>query len=179
MAFWIYHLLLRKITDILLWWWMVDTSVGTSTGAIGLWEVSSGKKLLSKYFNVWEIEACSTLFKVHSLLSYYFFLRTKIQGLWNLNNLQHVQTSLVRDSCMSVNRVTWSPEGSLFGMFKTRGTPGNIRLQYWNFLCLQIHFIYSLWTGVAYSKHLVQTYSFHGGINIKEQLEVYLIIYYC
>lgn len=33
-------------------------------GDIGLWKVSSGEKLLSRNFKVWDIGACSMKFKV-------------------------------------------------------------------------------------------------------------------
>ncbi|KAJ0468412.1 putative transcription factor WD40-like family [Helianthus annuus] len=42
-----------------------------------------------------------------------------------------MQAALVKDPAISVNRVIWSPDGSLFG--------------------------------VAYSRHIVQIYSYHGG----------------
>jgi predicted branched-subunit amino acid permease len=37
-------------------------------GDIGLWEVSSGESLLSRNFKVWDIAACSMMFKVRHLL---------------------------------------------------------------------------------------------------------------
>ena len=40
------------------------SSVGTDVGTIGLWDVNSGKKLFSRNFRVWDIEACCTNFKV-------------------------------------------------------------------------------------------------------------------
>ncbi|XP_031279553.1 protein TOPLESS-like [Pistacia vera] len=86
--------------------------VGTNIGDIGLWDVDSREKLLSRNFKVWHIGACSRLFK----------------------------TALVKDPFVSVNRVTWSPDGSLFG--------------------------------VAYSKHILQLYSYHGGINVQQKLEI-------
>ncbi|CAK9188200.1 unnamed protein product [Ilex paraguariensis] len=86
--------------------------VGTNVGDIELWEVISGEKLLSRKFRVWKIDEISVTF---------------------LENL-------VKDPCVSVNRILWSPDGSLFG--------------------------------VAYSKHIVQLYSYHGGRKIRNQLEV-------
>ncbi|XP_065849213.1 topless-related protein 1-like [Euphorbia lathyris] len=86
--------------------------VGTRTGDIGLWEVSSGKNLFSRSFQVWGIGECSSKFKA----------------------------TLVKDPCVSVNRITWNPEGSLFG--------------------------------VAYSKHMVQVYSFHGLDDAEHHLEI-------
>lgn len=86
--------------------------VGTNVGDIGLWNVNSGQKLFAKNFKVWDIGACSMLFK----------------------------TALVRDPVVSVNRVVWSPDGSLLG--------------------------------VAYSKHIVQLYTYHGGSDARQQLEI-------
>ncbi|XP_024023610.1 topless-related protein 1 [Morus notabilis] len=86
--------------------------VGTSVGDVGLWDVAHGKKLLSRNFRVWDIAACSNAFKA----------------------------SLVKDPCVSVNQIMWSPDGSLFG--------------------------------VAYSKHIVQLYSYSGGDDIRQQLEI-------
>ncbi|KDP33560.1 hypothetical protein JCGZ_07131 [Jatropha curcas] len=86
--------------------------VGTIMGEIGLWEVSSGEKLLSRNFKVWNIGACSTKFK----------------------------TALHKDPCVSVNRIAWDPEGSLFG--------------------------------VAYSKHIVQMYSYLGANDVRQKLEI-------
>ncbi|WCJ30342.1 Protein TOPLESS [Euphorbia peplus] len=86
--------------------------VGTRTGDIGLWEVSSGNKLVSRSFQVWDLGACSTKFKA----------------------------TLVKDPYVSVNRIAWNPEGSLFG--------------------------------VAYSKHMVQVYSFLGLHEVEQHLEI-------
>lgn len=86
--------------------------VGTNVGDTGLWDVNSGQKLFTRNFKVWDIGACSMLFK----------------------------TALVRDPGVSVNRVVWSPDGSLLG--------------------------------VAYSKHIVQLYAYHGGSDARQQLEI-------
>ncbi|KAH9798971.1 Topless-related protein 1 [Citrus sinensis] len=83
--------------------------VGTNVGDTGLWDVNSGQKLFIRNFKVWDIGACSMLFK----------------------------TALVRDPGVSVNRVVWSPDG------------------------------------VAYSKHIVQLYAYHGGSDARQQLEVW------
>ncbi|KAJ9167704.1 hypothetical protein P3X46_019312 [Hevea brasiliensis] len=86
--------------------------VGTNMGDIGLWEVSSGEKLLSRNFKVWDIGACSMKFKA----------------------------ALLKDPCVSVNCIAWSPEGSLFG--------------------------------AAYSKHMVQIYSYVGANDVQQQMEI-------
>ncbi|XVF35631.1 hypothetical protein REPUB_Repub18cG0162800 [Reevesia pubescens] len=86
--------------------------VGTNIGDIGLWDVNSRKKKLSRNFMVWNIGACSTIFKI----------------------------AMMKDPCVSVNRVAWSPNGSFFG--------------------------------VAYSKHIVQLYSYHGGTDVQQKLEI-------
>ncbi|XP_062099535.1 protein TOPLESS-like isoform X2 [Humulus lupulus] len=86
--------------------------VGTFLGDVGLWDVSYGKKLVSTNFRVWNIGTCSMAFKA----------------------------AFVKDPCISVNQIRWSPEGSLFG--------------------------------VAYSKHIVQLYSYSGGDDVQQGLEI-------
>ncbi|GLU01278.1 hypothetical protein SLE2022_185900 [Rubroshorea leprosula] len=86
--------------------------VGTKIGDIGLWDITTGEKLLSRNFKVWNIGACSMMFK----------------------------TSMMRDPSISVNCVAWGSDGSLFG--------------------------------VAFSKHIVQLYSYYGGKDIQQQLEI-------
>ncbi|XP_051135029.1 topless-related protein 1-like isoform X2 [Andrographis paniculata] len=86
--------------------------VGTNVGDIGLWEVGSRERLVQKNFKVWELSACT----------------------------MPLQASLVKDPGVSVNRVIWSPDGSLFG--------------------------------VAYSRHLVQIYSYHGNDDVRQHLEI-------
>ncbi|KAL6334754.1 hypothetical protein AAG906_021413 [Vitis piasezkii] len=88
------------------------TQVGTNVGDIGLWEVGSKQKLVSRNFKVWDIGACS----------------------------MPLQAALAKDPGVSVNRIIWSPDGSLFG--------------------------------VAYSRHIVQIYSYHGGDDVRQHLEI-------
>ncbi|KAK6153757.1 hypothetical protein DH2020_013396 [Rehmannia glutinosa] len=86
--------------------------VGTNVGDIGLWEVGSRERLVQRNFKVWELGKCS----------------------------MPLQAGLVKDPGVSVNRVIWSPDGSLFG--------------------------------VAYSRHLVQIYSYHGNNDVRQHLEI-------
>ncbi|KAM7254034.1 hypothetical protein ACFE04_031716 [Oxalis oulophora] len=86
--------------------------VGTNVGEIGLWEVGSRERLVVKNFKVWDLSACSMT----------------------------LQTALVKDPGVSVNRVIWSPDGSLFG--------------------------------VAFSRHIVQIYSYHGNDDVQNHLEI-------
>ncbi|KAH9715457.1 protein TOPLESS [Citrus sinensis] len=86
--------------------------VGTNVGDIGLWEVGSRERLVLRNFKVWDLGACS----------------------------MPLQAALVKDPGVSVNRVIWSPDGSLFG--------------------------------VAYSRHIVQIYSYHGGDEVRQHLEI-------
>ncbi|KAF2544830.1 hypothetical protein F2Q70_00020007 [Brassica cretica] len=81
-------------------------------GDIGLWEVGSRERLVQKTFKVWDISKCS----------------------------MPLQAALVKEPVVSVNRVIWSPDGSLFG--------------------------------VAYSRHIVQLYSYHGGEDMRQHLEI-------
>ncbi|AES68182.2 topless-like protein [Medicago truncatula] len=86
--------------------------VGTNVADIGLWELGSRERLVLRNFKVWDLSACSMPF----------------------------QAALVKDPAVSVNRVTWSPDGALFG--------------------------------VAYSRHIVQIYSYHGGDEVRQHLEI-------
>ncbi|XVE97390.1 hypothetical protein REPUB_Repub03eG0015200 [Reevesia pubescens] len=85
---------------------------GTNVGEISLWEVSSREKLVSRNFQVWDIAASSMPLKA----------------------------ALIKDPSVSVRRILWSPDGSLFG--------------------------------VAYSKHMVQLYTYFGGNDIRQHLEI-------
>ncbi|KAG6429942.1 hypothetical protein SASPL_107999 [Salvia splendens] len=86
--------------------------VGTNVGDIGLWEVGSRERLVQRNFKVWDLSACTI----------------------------PLQAGLVKEPGVSVNRVIWSPDGSLFG--------------------------------VAYSRHLVQIYSYHGNDDVRQHLEI-------
>ncbi|XP_031129869.1 protein TOPLESS-like isoform X2 [Ipomoea triloba] len=87
--------------------------VGNSVGDVELWDVGAVKKLFWRKFTVWKTETVSASF------------------LEDINKNPHI----------SVNRVLWSSDGSLFG--------------------------------AAYSRNIVQLYSYHGGSNsIRKQLEI-------
>ncbi|MCL7047751.1 hypothetical protein MKW94_009116 [Papaver nudicaule] len=86
--------------------------VGTSVGDIALWETGSRERLFLKNFKVWDLGACSI----------------------------QLQAALPKDSGVGVKRITWSPDGSLFG--------------------------------VAYSRHIVQIYSYHGADDVRQHLEI-------
>ncbi|XP_004292971.1 PREDICTED: topless-related protein 1-like [Fragaria vesca subsp. vesca] len=62
--------------------------VGTNVGDISIWEVSSREKLVSRSFQPWDMGASSMALKA----------------------------TLVKDPSVSVKRVLWSPDGSLFGV---------------------------------------------------------------
>ncbi|XP_063945193.1 topless-related protein 4 isoform X5 [Daucus carota subsp. sativus] len=86
--------------------------VGTATGDVILWELGTREKLAQRNFKVWELKSCS----------------------------MPLQASLANDYTASVNRVIWSPDGTLFG--------------------------------VAYSKHIIHLYAYHGGDNLQDKLEI-------
>ncbi|KAI3781936.1 hypothetical protein L2E82_11964 [Cichorium intybus] len=86
--------------------------VGTISGEIMIWDLGSREKLVQKDFKVWDLGVCS----------------------------MPLQASLTNDNTTSVNCVTWSPDGTLFG--------------------------------VAYSRHIVQIYSYHGGDDLRNHLEI-------
>ncbi|PKA49230.1 Topless-related protein 1 [Apostasia shenzhenica] len=62
--------------------------VGTNVGDIAVWEVSCRERLAHRNFKVWELSTCSTV----------------------------LQSALVKDPAISVNRVLWSPDGNQFGV---------------------------------------------------------------
>eukprot|EP00252_Welwitschia_mirabilis_P005633 TRINITY_DN1613_c0_g1_i10.p1 TRINITY_DN1613_c0_g1~~TRINITY_DN1613_c0_g1_i10.p1 ORF type:complete len:1114 (-),score=151.32 TRINITY_DN1613_c0_g1_i10:438-3779(-) len=62
--------------------------VGTNVGDIAIWEVATKERLAHKTFKVWEIST-STM---------------------------QLQTALVKDPAVSVNRCIWSPDGTLLGV---------------------------------------------------------------
>ncbi|XP_028060914.1 topless-related protein 4-like isoform X2 [Camellia sinensis] len=86
--------------------------VGTNMGEIMVWELGSRERLAARNFKVWDLATCS----------------------------MPLQASMANDYTASINRVIWSPDGTLFG--------------------------------VAYSKHIVQIYSYHGGDDVRNHLEI-------
>ncbi|XP_059643467.1 topless-related protein 4-like isoform X2 [Cornus florida] len=86
--------------------------VGTNIGYIALWEVGGRERLAFRNFKVWDLGSRSMT----------------------------LQASLANEYTASVNRVVWSPDGSLLG--------------------------------IAFSKHIVQIYSYHGGDDIRNHLEI-------
>ncbi|XP_043815134.1 topless-related protein 3 isoform X2 [Manihot esculenta] len=62
--------------------------VGSANGEVTLWELGLRERLVSKPFKIWEMTAYPLQF----------------------------QASLVKDAPISVNRVTWSPDGNLVGV---------------------------------------------------------------
>ncbi|XAR66873.1 hypothetical protein NMG60_11013241 [Bertholletia excelsa] len=86
--------------------------VGTNTGEILVWDLASRERLAHRNFKVWNIGLCS----------------------------MPLQASIANDNIASINRVIWSPDGTLFG--------------------------------VAYSKHIVHIYSYHGTDDVRNHLEI-------
>ncbi|XP_059641572.1 protein TOPLESS-RELATED PROTEIN 2-like [Cornus florida] len=86
--------------------------VGTNVGDISIWEVGSRERLAHKVFKVWDISACS----------------------------MPLQTTLVKDATISVNRCIWAPDGSILG--------------------------------VAFSKHIVQIYTYNPAGELRQHLEI-------
>ncbi|KAL3497944.1 hypothetical protein ACH5RR_040676 [Cinchona calisaya] len=86
--------------------------VGTNVGDISIWEVGSRERLAHKNFKVWDISACS----------------------------MQLQTTLVKDATISVNRCIWGPDGSILG--------------------------------IAFSKHIVQMYTYNPAGELRHHLEI-------
>ncbi|XP_044477913.1 protein TOPLESS-RELATED PROTEIN 2-like isoform X1 [Mangifera indica] len=86
--------------------------VGTNVGEISLWEVGSRERLAHKSFKLWDLSAAS----------------------------MPLQTALLNDAGISVNRCVWGPDG--------------------------------LMLGVAFSKHIVQIYTFNPTGELRQHLEI-------
>ncbi|MCL7045340.1 hypothetical protein MKW94_008572 [Papaver nudicaule] len=66
--------------------------VGSANGEVTLWEIGMREKLITKPFNIWDMAACTSQF----------------------------QSSIVKDSSVSINRVAWNPDGNLMGIAFTK-----------------------------------------------------------
>ncbi|KAH0994419.1 hypothetical protein GBA52_018283 [Prunus armeniaca] len=86
--------------------------VGSNNGDITLWELLLRERLVSKPFKIWDMTTCSLQF----------------------------QATIVKDTPISVSRVTWSPDGSF--------------------------------VGVAFTKHLIHLYAYHGSNDLRQHVEV-------
>nr|GMD78085.1 protein TPR2-like isoform X1 [Ipomoea batatas] len=86
--------------------------VGTNVGDISVWEVGSRERLAHKTFKVWDVSACS----------------------------MPLQTALVKDATVSVNRCVWGPDGAILG--------------------------------VAFSKHIIQIYTYNPAGELRQHLEI-------
>ncbi|XP_010245461.1 PREDICTED: protein TPR1-like isoform X2 [Nelumbo nucifera] len=86
--------------------------VGSGNGEITLWELGLRERLISKPFKIWEMTSCSLPF----------------------------QADIMKDSSISISRVTWSHDGTLMG--------------------------------VAFTKHLIHLYAYHGPNDLRQHLEI-------
>ncbi|KAL6223866.1 hypothetical protein ACLB2K_002723 [Fragaria x ananassa] len=86
--------------------------VGTNIGDVMIYELPSHERIAIRNFKAWDLGQCSVA----------------------------LQATLANDYTASINRVVWSPDGTLFG--------------------------------VAYSKHIVHIYSYHGGDDLRNHLEI-------
>ncbi|KAF2288033.1 hypothetical protein GH714_004006 [Hevea brasiliensis] len=86
--------------------------LGTNVGDISLWEVGSRERLVHKPFKVWDLSVAS----------------------------MPLQTALLNDAAISVNRCVWGPDG--------------------------------LMLGVAFSKHIVQIYTYNPTGELRQHLEI-------
>ncbi|RVW53884.1 Topless-related protein 1 [Vitis vinifera] len=81
--------------------------VGTSAGEIEMWDVCSQEKIFSTIFKIWNKEGGSQ----KKSLSRIFSFRNQEKA-----DVQKAYEGEVRPEHPSVNRVLWSPDGSLFGV---------------------------------------------------------------
>ncbi|XP_043719817.1 protein TPR1-like isoform X2 [Telopea speciosissima] len=84
--------------------------VGSGNGEITLWEIGFKKRLVAKPFKIWDMSACSLQF----------------------------QTAIVKDSSISVTRVTWSLDGNWMGVAFTKHLIHLYAYQGPNDLCQQL-----------------------------------------
>nr|XP_034899874.1 topless-related protein 1 isoform X1 [Populus alba]XP_034899875.1 topless-related protein 1 isoform X1 [Populus alba]XP_034899876.1 topless-related protein 1 isoform X1 [Populus alba] len=126
--------------------------VGTNVGEIGLWEVGSRERLVLRNFKVWDLNACSMPLQV---FCYFFFIPTALIIMcavcWMLGVLE----------CLKLNRLFFLDEIQA-ALVKDPGVSVN-RV---------------IWSpdgnlfGVAYSRHIVQIYSYHGNDDVRQHLEI-------
>lgn len=95
-------------------------------GDIGLWEVGSRERLVLKNFKVWDIGACSMPLQVYTTLSPHVTnsILYMLQSINVCTEKSHIgadsngnQAALAKDPVVSVNRIIWGPDGTLFGKF--------------------------------------------------------------
>ncbi|KAJ9535863.1 hypothetical protein OSB04_un000977 [Centaurea solstitialis] len=88
-----------------------------------------------------------------------------------INN--NLRAFLTNNNTVSINRVTWNPDGTPFGnidnlSFFQLHALASIALLYVRPASLS----WDLHIGVAYSKHIVQIYSYHGGDDLRNHPEI-------
>lgn len=84
---------------------------------------------------------------------------------------------MANDYTASINRVVWSPDGTLFGkcwcvvyvLLYSHFVKVTLLSKFFKNLKMLTQ-VYT--TGVAYSKHIVHIYSYHGGDDLRNHLEV-------
>nr|XP_016470779.1 PREDICTED: protein TPR2-like isoform X1 [Nicotiana tabacum] len=120
--------------------------VGTNVGDISIWEVGSRERLVHKTFKVWDISACSMPF----------------------------QTALVKDTTISVNRCVWGPDGSILGKVDFNWFIFSFVINFCSFRNSTVHIILSflLSVGVAFSKHIIQIYTYSPAGELRQHLEI-------
>lgn len=75
--------------------------MGTQTGTVALWELGSRERIMEKPFKVWEPSQLSP----------------------------QLQAVLAKDQSVTVYRVTWEPNGQLFGECQIPGVLTNTCIQ--------------------------------------------------
>jgi hypothetical protein len=91
--------------------------VGTNMGDVMVWDIGSRERIAHRNFKVWELGVCSVALQAWiSKCSFTaFFKDTLSHG--DYNSLILMQASLSNEYTASVNRVVWSPDGTLCSMF--------------------------------------------------------------
>ncbi|KAM7265097.1 hypothetical protein ACFE04_002780 [Oxalis oulophora] len=124
--------------------------VGTNTGDFTIWDVGTRERLVSRNFKVWDVGTRS----------------------------MPLQASLSNNYTASVNRVLWCPDGTLLGenFFPLSFAALNkkvILLEIFGELVAKCGAYFNLTNpGVAFSKHIVQLYSYTGGDGLRNHLEI-------
>lgn len=103
-------------------------SVGTNIGEVALWEVDSQDRITVDTFTIWDTKNCSLTLQVRVyapeffldyIISYIIFVFLLLCFPKHKATISpyYVQESLANEFTALVNRVIWSPQGTLFGIY--------------------------------------------------------------
>ncbi|KAH7513409.1 hypothetical protein FEM48_Zijuj12G0196900 [Ziziphus jujuba var. spinosa] len=89
-------------------------AVGCANGEMTLWDVGLRERLVSKPFKIWDMATCSGQFQFpYDIVRILHYKSSRCIGMLTGSLLQAL---IVKDSSISVSRVSWSPDGNLIGV---------------------------------------------------------------